>query len=150
MRSWIAATVSFASVVRIVKVSTGGAPGRALSCQLSQRPANAKSGWSAAVIAKGCLCPGSPFHSKKPVAGTTQRLLLNALRNEGFPAAGSLLALIIRLPIARSFDQNGTSPQRSIATSRSPLAFTRTTGASCVGAMLKRLRMRSCTGTLNV
>lgn len=96
------------------------------------------------------MCPGSPFHSKNPLAGTTQRRLLKALRNEGFSDAVSLRALIMRLPMARSLDQNGTSPQRSIATSRRPASSTRTTGASCVGAMLKRLRMRSCTGTLNV
>ncbi len=51
IRSWMAATVSLASVVRIVKVSTGGASGCALSCQLSQSPAKAKRGWSEAVTA---------------------------------------------------------------------------------------------------
>jgi hypothetical protein len=133
----------------MVKVSTGSA---SLSArQRSQRPAKPKSGISGTVIAKGCLRPGrSPCHSKKPVAGTTQRRDLIASRKAGFASMPSLLALIIEVPTLRSFAQNGTRPQRSMAISRVPWASTRTTGAACVGAMLKRFCTAGTFGTRNV
>ena len=68
----------------------------------------------------------------------------------GGAATVSLRALIMRLPPDGSFAQGGTSPQRSIATSRAPASLVRTTGASWLGAMLKRLRIPSWTGTRNV
>ncbi len=58
------------------------------------------------------------------------------MRNDGFSASVSARALIIREPIAGSFAQRGTSPQRTNASSRSPACDRRTTGTSCIGAML--------------
>ena len=73
-----------------------------------------------------------------------------AARNAGFVSTPSARALIIFVPTARSRAQEGTSPQRSSAISRVPPAPARITGASWVGAMLKRLRMGSWTGTRKV
>ena len=131
----------------MVKVSTVSP---SLGFHVSHSPAKAKSGRSGRVIAKGCLWPGAPFHSKNPVAGTRQRRSRMAARNAGLVSRPSARALIIFVPTAGSFAQNGTSPQRRSATSRTPSWSTRITGAGWVGAMLKRLRMRSCTGTWNV
>jgi hypothetical protein len=54
------------------------------------------------------------------------------------------------VPILASFAQKGTRPQRSIAISRVPPRSTRTTGADCVGAMLKRYCTPGTLGTRNV
>ena len=55
---------------------------------------------------------------------------------DGFSAIVSARAFIIRVPIDGSFAQRGTRPQRTSTHSRSPAAFCRTIGTSCVGAML--------------
>ena len=131
----------------MVKVSTASpSPG----FHVSHRPANAKRRRSGSVIAKGCFWPGAPFHSKNPVAGTRQRRWRMAARKAGFASTPSERALIILVPTPRSLAQEGTSPQRSVASSRAPSFPMRTTGACWVGAMLKRLRTGSCTGTRNV
>jgi hypothetical protein len=44
-----------------------------------------------------------------------QRRFFNADRNDGFSATLSLLALIMRDPIAGSFAQDGTRPQLKFA-----------------------------------
>jgi len=79
-----------------------------------------------------------------------QRRRRNASRKADLVATLSPRALIIFVPEARSFDHDGTRPQRRIATSRFPALSVRITGASCVGAMLKRLRIRSSGGTRKV
>jgi hypothetical protein len=56
--------------------------------------------------------------------------------NEGFSAAVSLRALIIREPIAGSFAQPGTKPQVNAARSLSSACETMA-GIWCVGATLK-------------
>ncbi len=73
---------------------------------------------------------GTGRHSKYPSAGTTQRRSLNALRNAGFSAAVSTRALIIRAPEPGSFDQDGTSPQRSDRTWRVISPVSRSTRSS--------------------
>jgi len=65
-----------------------------------------------------------------------QRCFFSAVRNDGLSASVSERALIIRLPIAGSFAQRGTSPQRTSTSSRSPAGVCRMTGTSCIGAML--------------
>jgi hypothetical protein len=79
-----------------------------------------------------------------------QRRRRKASRKAGLVATLSARALIIFVPAARSFDHEGTRPQRRIAISRFPAPSLRTTGASCVGAMLNRLRIRSSGGTRKV
>ena len=132
----------------IVNVSTGTP---SAGFHRSHNPAKPNTWRSGRVIAKGCLRPGAPRHSKNPVAGTMQRRFSKAALNAGFASTPSARALIIFVPMARFFAQKGTSPHRAIATSRpSPSFVARTMGASCVGAMLKRLRSRSSTVTANV
>ncbi len=79
--------------------------------------------------------PASVRHSKNPSAGTTQRRLTRARRNEGLSARVSPRALIIRAPMAGSFAQGGTSPQRHSPALRRP-SDAATTTMSWVGQML--------------
>ena len=85
---------------------------------------------------QGCLPPGATCHSYQPSASTRQRRLRKASRNEGFSASVSARALIMRLPIARSFAHLGTRPQCSMANARAPSSAARTAGTACVGATL--------------
>jgi hypothetical protein len=64
-----------------------------------------------------------------------QRCLANAFRNEGFSATVSDRALIMRLPIAKSSDQEGTSPQR-IQKGNGFSSAPTTAMMLCVGQML--------------
>src|SRR4249919_80700 len=75
---------------------------------------------------KGCLrgLPDFPvwcvgYHSKYPSAGSRQRRDAKARLYAGFSATVSIRALIIRLPIAGSLAQEGTSPHVSTRNCRS-------------------------------
>ena len=93
MRSWI---------WRDGLVGVGGDDGERLDGSAatrsprSHRPANAKSGRSGSVMAKGCLRPGAPFHSKNPVAGTRQRRAGHGLAERGL-FRGALAARVDHL-----------------------------------------------------
>jgi hypothetical protein len=77
-------------------------------------------------------------HSKNPLAVTMQRRPFeNAALNEGLVAIVSAQALMHCAPIFMSFAQDGIKPKRSRSSWRFPVSgLSRTTGASCVGAML--------------
>jgi hypothetical protein len=106
------------------------------SFQRSQSPANANGRPLFSRTNQGCLPPGAACHSYHPSASTRQRRLRNASRNEGFSARLSARALIMRLPIARSFAHLGTSPQCSRTKARAPSSPARTAGTSWLGATL--------------
>ena len=134
MRSWIFLIDGAASVVTMVQDSSC-AP-FAGSFHRSHRPAKANGRASFMRTNQGCFPPGATCHSYQPSASTRQRRLRNASRNEGFSASVSDRALIMRLPIARSFAHFGTSPQCSIANARAPSSPARIAATSWVGAML--------------
>ena len=134
MRSWIFRIVADASVVTIAHDSR--IDPSAGSFQRSHNPANANGRASFMRMNQGCLPPGATCHSYQPSASTRQRRLRNASRNEGFSARVSARALIMRLPIARSFAHFGTRPQCSIANWRAPSSPARTAATSWVGATL--------------
>ncbi len=80
--------------------------------------------------------PGLPCHSYQPSAGTMHLRLTRADLKDGFSAAVSLRALIIREPIVGSFAQLGTKPQVNAARSLSSVCET-IAGIWWVGATLK-------------
>ena len=102
----------------------------------SHNPAKAKSGCSRRLMYTGCLRAPVCSHSKKPLAGIRQRLRRKAERKDGFSAAVSERALIIRLPILASFAHPGISPHLCQASSRGRSLVTM--AICCEGAMLKR------------
>jgi hypothetical protein len=134
-------------VVTIVKVSTGS-PSAGL--QRSHSPAKPKTWRLGKRDREGLLPARHALPLEESRGGDDAAALLDRALNAGFASTPSERALIIFVPMARLFAQKGTSPHRAIATSRAAPSFVaRTMGASCVGAMLKRLRSRSSTVTAN-
>lgn len=83
----------------IVNVRTGSASFTGPQC--SQSPANRSSVLSGAWMKYGCLFGVSPFHSKYPCAGNSQRRDLKAPRKIGFESTVSARALIALLPAGK-------------------------------------------------
>lgn len=134
MRLWMTCIRSLGSVVTIVQENIVEPSGES---HRSHRPANAKGfpDFSRMYIGVLVLLPGFCFHSKKPLAGIRQRRRRKAVRNEGFSANVSALALIILLPMVGSFAQEGIRPQTKKLSWFCPSFGMTATG--WLGAMLK-------------
>ena len=79
-----------------------------------------------------------PRHSKKPLAGTRQRLVMNESRNVGSSATVSDLALNIgRLKAVSGLAQWGINPQRIIEPTRRP-SVSAIVNTGVVGGMFQR------------
>ena len=108
-------------------------------CQTLQIPANVTTGAFVLCIHIGVLSRVPlPRHSKKPFAGTRQRLAMNESRNVGRSATVSDLALNIgRLKAVSGLAQWGINPQRIIEPTRRP-SVSVIVNTGVVGGMFQR------------
>src|SRR5690606_20050960 len=141
IRSWlIVATSEFGCVVRMLNTSntTDGPPGFNGPTHWRQTPAKANGGrGSSPHSANQCHVAGrDPFGSQKDDAGTRQRRWRNDSRQNGLVSTLSSRTFVTRF--AARLGWGSTKPQDSNATSRSPSAALRTTGASCPGKTAAR------------
>jgi hypothetical protein len=105
--------------------------------QRSQSPAKANISLSRTSKQYGCFDADVRFHSEKPSAGVRHLRNFNGSENAGFVLAVSDLALIVSAATEASFAQEGMSPHRINEITRTgSFGFWRTTGTSCVGAIV--------------